>query len=103
MLESVYQRLLRYELEQSNLAIESEVSIPVRYKGQDVGEGFRADLMIERKVIVELKSVEVLTATHAKQLLTYLKLSNCRLGLLLNFNVPLMRDGIRRLVNGLND
>ncbi len=100
LLESVYQKCLVIELKLLGLEVESEVSLPVNYKGQKVDdEGFRIDLLVENRVVVELKSVEKVQPVHPKQLLTYLKLANKELGLLINFNVVLLKDGIKRVVN----
>jgi iron complex transport system substrate-binding protein len=99
LLESVYARLLAYELEKRGLAVEREVPVPVVYDDVRFEEGFRADLIIEKSVIVELKSVETLAPVHSKQLLTYLKLMDYRLGLLINFGAPLLKDGIKRIAN----
>lgn len=100
LLESAYQAFLVNELKKRKLLVESEVAMPVQYDGIKVDVGYRADLLIEKMVIVELKSVEKVLDLHKKQLLTYLKISNLRLGLLINFNVPLIKDGITRIVNG---
>ncbi len=101
LLESVYTRLLAYELEKRGLVAEREVPVPIVYDEVRFEEGFRADLIVERAVIVELKSVEVLAPVHSKQLLTYLKLLDYRLGLLINFGAPLLKDGIKRIANNL--
>jgi GxxExxY protein len=101
LLESVYARILAHELGKRGLSVESEVPVPVVYDGLKFEEGFRADLIVENSIVVELKSVETLAPVHAKQLLTYLKLLNFRLGLLLNFGAPLLKDGIKRIANGL--
>ena len=98
LLESVYQRILSYELRKSKFEVESEVSIPVRWDGHEIADGFRADLIVNRMVLVELKSVETVSKIHQKQVLTYLKL-----GLLVNFGAPLLKDGIYRIVNGFQD
>jgi GxxExxY protein len=79
------------------------VSIPIEFEGEQFDEGFRADLFVEGKVIIELKSVEKLTPVHKKQLLTYLKLTNTKLGFILNFGAGLMKDGIARIINGILD
>lgn len=102
LLESAYQTFLVYELKKRGLFVESEIPMPVLYDGLKVDIGYRADLLIEKSVIVELKSVEKIIDIHKKQLLTYLKISDIRLGLLINFNVTLIKDGITRIVNGLN-
>jgi GxxExxY protein len=101
LLESVYEAALAYELEKRELCVLRQHPIPIVYEGIHMGEGFRADLIVERKVIVELKSVEEVAPVHKMQVLTYLRLSGLRLGLLLNFNVPLIKDGIHRIVNRL--
>jgi GxxExxY protein len=100
LLERVYQKCLVIELKLMGLEVESEVPLPVNYKGQKVDdEGFRIDVLVENRVIVELKSVEKVRPVHPKQLLTYLKLANKELGLLINFNVVLLKDGIKRVIN----
>ena len=101
MLESVYEVVLAYELRKLGLHVETQKPIPVIYDDVRLDLGFRLDLVVEYKVVVELKSVEVLLPVHHKQLLTYLKLADYKLGLLLNFNSNLLRDQISRLVNGL--
>jgi len=101
LLESVYEIVLAHELKNRNLNVERQVSVPVVYKNIKLDEGFRADLIVEDKVIVELKSVENVVPVHKKQLLTYLRLSNKKLGLLINFGSELIRDGISRVVNNL--
>ena len=103
LLESVYQTVLGYELDRRSLRTVSQLSIPVVYENVRLETGFRADLIVEDKVIVEIKSVEVLLPVHKKQLLTYLRLADKRLGLLINFHVALIKDGITRIVNGLED
>ena len=100
LLESVYEIALAHELEQRGLNIQREVPVPIKYKGISFDEGFRADMIVQGKVIVELKSVEKVCAAHKKQLLTYLKLTGLRLGYLLNFGDALMRNGITRTING---
>ncbi|HCS40988.1 MAG TPA: GxxExxY protein [Anaerolineaceae bacterium] len=101
LLESAYQAFMVFELKKRGLSVESEVPMPVQYDGVRVDVGYRADLLIEKSVIVELKSIEKVIDIHKKQLLTYLKMSNLRLGLLINFGVPLIKDGITRIVNDL--
>ena len=101
MLESAYLQILSWELQQRHLAVVRQCDIPVIYKGVRIEAGFRADLVVEDKVIVEIKSVELVAPVHKKQLLTYLRLANKRLGLLINFNVALIKDGITRIVNDL--
>jgi len=101
LLESVYEAVLAYELKQRGLRVVRQQAVPVIYEGVHFEEGFRADLIIEGKVIVELKSVEVIAPVHKKQVLTYLRLTNLKLGLLINFGEALIKDGISRVVNGL--
>jgi len=102
LLESVYQKCLAYELEKTGLTVACEVPLPVKYETVIIDAGFRIDMMIQRTVIIENKTVEKLLPIHQAQLLTYLKLANLKLGFLLNWNVPLMKDGIKRMVNNLN-
>ncbi|MFE1746732.1 GxxExxY protein [Coleofasciculus sp. H7-2] len=101
LFESVYEAVLAYELERRGLRVVRQQPIPVIYESVKLEEGFRADLIVENKVIIELKSLEKLAPVHKKQLLTYLRLTNKRLGLLINFGEVLIKDGITRLVNGL--
>lgn len=102
LLESVYQKVLAYELQKRGLHVETELSVPIRYDGRDFGFDLRADIVVENKVILELKSVKELKDIHFKQTLTYLRLTGMKLGLLINFNCSLLRDGnIRRIVNDL--
>jgi GxxExxY protein len=101
LLESVYLEILLYELKKAGLQCEKEVGIPVRYEEVKMDLGFRADLIVENLVIIELKSVEAVQPVHKKQLMTYLKLTGMKLGLLANFNVNLIKDGIERVVNRL--
>jgi len=103
LLESVYQTVLAYELGRRGLRTMSQQPIPAVYENVRIDTGFRADLVVEDKVIVEIKSVELLAPVHKKQLLTYLRLADKRLGLLINFQVALIKDGITRMVNGLED
>ena len=103
LLESVYQTVLAYELGRRGLRAVSQQPIPVIYENVRIDTGFRADLVVEDKVIVEIKSVESLAPVHKKQLLTYLRLADKRLGLLINFQVALIKEGITRIVNGLED
>jgi GxxExxY protein len=102
LLESVYQRCLAYELDKTGLKVACEVPIPVKYEKVSIDLGFRIDMMVQKAVIIENKTVERLLPIHEAQLLTYLKLTNFKLGFLLNWNVPLMKDGIKRMVNNLN-
>ena len=97
LLESVYEKCLALELTKSGLQTTSQKEIPLTYKGLALESGFRADLIVENKVLVELKSVDQFLPVHTAQVLTYLKLSNLRTGLLINFNVPLLKNGIKRL------
>src|SRR5205809_5342305 len=94
LLESVYLRILKYELEKRGLSVEKEVSVSFAYDGLTFDEGFRADLIVNRKVIVEIKSVEHTHPVHKKQLLTYLKLTTLKLGLLINFGAATIKEGI---------
>jgi GxxExxY protein len=103
LLESVYEAVLSHELSLRALRFVRQQDIPVIYDSVRIEIGFRADLIVEDKVIVEIKSVEVLAPVHSRQLLTYLRLADKRLGLLINFNVALIKDGISRVVNGLGD
>ena len=100
LLETVYEVTLARALERRGLAVQKQVAVPIEYRGETFSEGFRADLIVEGLVIVELKSVERVTPAHKKQLLTYLRLTGLKLGYLLNFGEALMRDGITRTVNG---
>ena len=101
LLESVYQTCLRNELCKRGLAVECEVSLPVEYDGVHIDAGYRIDMLVENEIIVENKSVQALAPIHEAQLLTYLNLSGRRLGFLVNWNVPLIKDGIKRMVNRL--
>lgn len=103
LLESVYEVVLCRELTERGLCVERQVPIPIQWKDLLFDEGFRADILVERKVIVELKSVGKIAPVHAKQLLTYLRLADKRLGLLVNFGEALIKDGIKRIVNGLKE
>jgi GxxExxY protein len=101
LLENVYCAALKFELEKRGLKVETEVGIPATYEDINLEFGYRADLVVENKVIVEVKSVDALAPVHFKILLTYLRLADKRLGLLINFNVALIKDGIRRVANSL--
>ncbi|MBX7206391.1 MAG: GxxExxY protein [Bacteroidia bacterium] len=101
LLESVYEEVISYELVDANLNFTRQQGIPVRYMNRQLDLGFRSDIIVENKVIIEIKSVEVLAPVHHKQLLTYLRLSDKKLGLLVNFNVELIKNGIFRIVNKL--
>ncbi|MDP0496660.1 MAG: GxxExxY protein [Verrucomicrobiota bacterium JB024] len=98
LLESVYEKCLAHELSKQNLSLETQVHLPVIYDGVQLDAGLRLDIWMERKVILELKAAEELTPLHQAQLLTYLKLTGNQLGLLINFNTPLIKHGIRRVV-----
>lgn len=101
LLESVYQKILVYELEENGLKVRSELLLPVKYDNKLFDINFRIDILLEDKVILELKSVKSIEDIHYKQLYTYLKLSNKKLGLLVNFNTTNILDGIKRVVNNL--
>lgn len=101
LLESAYEAVLAYELEQRGMHVLRQQGLPLIYGGVRLEEGYRADLIVNNNVIVELKSVEVIAPVHKKQLLTYLRLSQIKLGLLINFGAPLIKNGITRIVNGL--
>jgi len=103
LLESVYEVILAFELGQRGLSVKRQVPISIHYKQMTFDEAFRADLMIEERVVIELKSVEQVSQAHKKQLLTYLRLTGCKLGFLLNFGEALMKRGITRTVNGIED
>jgi GxxExxY protein len=103
LLESVYEVVLAHELRSRGLAVKRQFPIAIKYGAFEFDEGFRADLIVEGKVIVELKSQETINNAHKKQLLTYLRMSNMKLGYLLNFAEALMKNGITRTVNGLED
>jgi GxxExxY protein len=99
LLESVYEAVLARILEQRGLLVEKQKPVPIRYQGISLDEGFRLDLLVDDQLIVELKSVENIHPVHPKQLLTYLRLMNLPLGLLINFGAPLLKDGLKRVVN----
>ena len=103
LLESAYEACLAYELAKHGLMVERQVSMPVTYESVRLDVGYRIDLVLEQKVIVEIKAVDRVIPAHLAQILTYLKLSSYKLGFLLNFNVPHMRDGIKRVANGLSN
>ena len=100
LLENVYEVILMKLLAKKGLSVQRQVSVPLEFEGEYFTEGFRADLFIEGKVIVELKSVERIALVHKKQLLTYLKLTNTKVGYILNFGECFMKDGISRVING---
>ncbi len=101
LLESAYQKCMAYELAKDETKVECEVTLPITYEGIDIDAGYRIDMIVGDIVIIEHKTVEKLLAIHEAQLLTYLKLKKCKLGFLLNWNVPRMKDGIKRMVNNL--
>ena len=98
LLESIYEKSLAIELERQGIPFKRQMELKLSYKGVSLGEDFRLDLIVGSKVVVELKVVKELSPIHEAQLLTYMKLTNCRVGLLLNFNVPVLKQGIKRLV-----
>ena len=99
LLESIYEKALLQELTANGLEAQSQVPVQIDYKGKELGDGLRMDILVEDRLIIELKSVEVLLPVHYKQLLTYLKLTGKKVGLLINFNVENLMDGIHRVVN----
>ena len=101
LMESVYEVVLAKELENRGLSVRRQVPVPIAYRGIRFDEGFRADIIVEDRVILELKSIEQVAKVHSKQTLTFLRLTGLRLGFLLNFGAALMKDGIERVVNGL--
>ena len=98
LLESTYETCLAYELQLANLNVERQKALPIVYKGITIDQGYRLDLLVEKQVIVELKAADKLTTVHEAQILSYLRLSKCKVGLLINFNVKLLKYGIRRFV-----
>ena len=101
LLESSYEACLAYEINKRGLSVISQKALPQIYEEVKLEVGYRIDLLVEERLIVEVKAVESLHDVHLAQILTYLKLTDCRLGLLINFNVPLIKNGIRRVINGL--
>lgn len=101
LLESAYEECLFYELKKSGLYIEKQKPLPLIYEEVKLDIGYRVDIIVENKLILEIKSVDALNDVHFAQLLTYLKLTDCKLGLLINFNVNLIKNGIKRVVNNL--
>jgi GxxExxY protein len=99
LLESAYEECLYFELNQEGLQVQKQKPLPLVYKDVKLDAGYRVDLIVENKVIIEIKSVEALTDIHTAQVLTYLKLSGCKVGLLINFNVTSLKNGIKRLIN----
>ncbi|MDP2069376.1 MAG: GxxExxY protein [Lutibacter sp.] len=98
LLESTYQECLFYELKNNNLMVAKELALPIIYKDIKLDHGYRIDLLVENKVVIEIKTVEFLNDVHTAQILTYMKLGNYKLGLLLNFNVKLLKEGIKRYI-----
>ena len=98
LLESVYQQCLFYELKKANLKVEKEVLVPITYENMKFETGFRMDLLVENKIVIELKAVESIHEKHISQILTYLKLSNNKIGLLINFNEKYLKNGIKRVI-----
>lgn len=98
LLESAYEECLYYEIKKSGLNVEKQKALPLIYEEIKLDAGYRVDLLVEDKIVIELKSVEALADIHLAQILTYLKLSNCKLGLLVNFNVKHLKDGIKRVI-----
>ena len=101
LLESAYEECLYYELCMLNLKVEKQKALPLVYEDVRLDAGYRIDLLVENKLVIEVKSVEALNDLHMAQILTYLQLSGCKLGLLINFNTLLFKEGVRRVVNGL--
>ncbi len=99
LLESVYEISLMKEFETRNIKAENQVSIPLFYKGYELNKDFRIDILVEDEIIIEIKSSEIMHPVYAAQIISYLKLANKRLGFLINFNVPLLKDGFKRFVN----
>jgi len=100
LLESSYEECLYYELNKAGLFVEKQKALPLIYEEIKLDIGYRIDFLVENKLIIEIKSVEALNDIHLAQILTYLRLSNCKLGLLINFNSLLFKDGVRRIING---
>ncbi len=101
LLESAYQTCLAYELRDRGRKVVTEITLPITYNGQVIETGYRIDMLVDERIIVENKTVDALSSIHEAQLITYLKLSNCHIGFLLNWNVRLMKAGIRRIVHNL--
>jgi GxxExxY protein len=101
LLESTYEECLFYEVKKHGLLVEKQKVLPLVYENVKLDAGYRIDLLVEKKLIIEIKSVEALNDLHLAQILTYLKLSDCKLGLLINFNTVLFKDGVKRVVNNL--
>ena len=103
LLESAYNRMLAFELEEAKVAFEKEVAVPIRYKSIVLESGFRADFIIDNTLLVEIKSLETIQPVHFKQVLTYVRLANLKLGLLINFGEEYLKNGIKRFANGIPD
>ncbi len=100
LLENVYEECMFYEIKQQGLHVEKQLMLPLVYENVHLDAGYRIDLKVDGKLIVEIKAVEKLNEVHTAQVLTYLRLSNCKLGLLINFNTTLFKDGVKRIING---
>jgi GxxExxY protein len=100
LLESVYESCLLQELSLRNIKVESQVFLPLHYKGVELNKDFRIDILVENEIIIELKAVDTILPVHEAQIISYLKLADKKLGFLINFNVPLIKDGFRRFING---
>ena len=100
LLESAYEECLYYELQKCGLSVDKQKTLPLIYEEIKLDAGYRIDLLVEKKLILEIKSVDALNDIHFAQILTYLKLSECKLGLLINFNSVLFKDGVKRVING---
>ena len=100
LLESAYEECLFYELKKLDLKVEKQKPLPLIYEDVKMDVGYRIDIIVEEKFIIEIKSVEALNDVHLAQILTYLRLSDCKLGMLINFNVKLLKNGVRRVING---
>ncbi len=103
LLESTYEQCLCHELSLRNLHFERQVALPVTYKGIKLDCGYRADILVDEKLVLEIKATDSITPLHQAQILTYLKMMDMRVGLILNFNVPVLKDGIKRMVNRLKE
>ena len=101
LLESAYEACLNYELEQYDILVERQKKLPLIYDDLELEVGYRIDFLIDNKVVIELKAVESLNNLHTAQVITYLKLTDCKLGLLINFNTPLIKNGFKRVINGI--
>ncbi|GAB4015963.1 GxxExxY protein [Spirosoma migulaei] len=100
LLESAYEECIAYEMDKARMFFERQKAMPIVYDEIKLDTGYRIDLLVEHRIVVELKAVETLTDVHVAQIMTYLRLSNCRFGLLINFNVTLLKNGLKRVVNG---